>query len=314
MEKLTVIGDPHAKHVNLDLINELFDKAEEIGNDVVWMGDFLDTKEVIRGKCSNLIYRRLKMSRLNHYILIGNHDYFNLDCEDHALQFLKELNNVKIIDSYQEHGGMGFMPYVHDQEKLKKIIKNSKVDVLFGHFELKGFDFGNGYICEKGLTGRSFSKFKRVISGHFHKYQQKGNLTYLGTPFSHSFGESNQDKYLGTYHVVKDHLELIPSGFPQHMTCEINCDEESSIGIFRDNDILRIILKGTQDNINRLTSKGELPAGAKIIERPSDDFQSGVEIEETLDNQVKFNTWAKDIRGLDKETIELGLEILEAVK
>ena len=317
MSKLTIIGDPHAKPNNLDLIGSLFAKVEELGNNAVWLGDFLDTKEVVRGKCLNLIYNRLKSSKLMHVILTGNHDYFNLECQDHSLQLLKELPNVKIVDELVIKEGLAFIPYIHDQKKLKETIKQIPKDtILFGHLELKGFDFGNGYICDKGITSGSFTKFKRVISGHFHKFQQKGNLTYLGTPFSHSFGESNQEKFLGVYNVETDNLELIPSEFPRHITLEIDCSEnEPEFHLEGPDDYVRVILKGDQEDIDIYKAREiEWLNTTKVIERPTDQFKKGVQIEETLDNKVKFNTWAKDIRGLDEKTIQLGIDILEKVK
>ena len=64
--KFTIVGDPHAKPGNLNKINHLFDMVETLGNTVIWLGDFLDTKEIIRGKCLNLIHRRLSESKLTH--------------------------------------------------------------------------------------------------------------------------------------------------------------------------------------------------------------------------------------------------------
>ena len=166
------------------------------------------------------------------------------------------------------------------------------------------------------MTERSFSKFNRVISGHFHKFQQKGNLTYLGTPFSHSFGESNQTKYIGVLDLESDDLKLIETEFPKHITEVIDCDkcQDYDLSGYDPEDHIRIVLEGSQENINKTRSRSILESRYKFIERPTDDLKEGLQIEETLDNKVKFNTWARDIRKLDEATIELGISILEAVK
>lgn len=317
MSKLTIIGDPHAKPTNLTLIFQLFEKVERLGNTTIWLGDFLDTKEIVRGKCFNLIYKLLKMSKLQHIVIVGNHDWFNLECKDHSLLALKELPNVRVIDKPTSlHHGY-FIPYIHDQDELKNVLKQlPKGSTLFAHLELKGFDYGNGHICKSGLTTRSLSRFRRVISGHFHKYQEKGNFTYLGTPFSHTFGESNQQKYFGIYDTETDHLELVDALFRRHITLEYNCDTNSVNPreyTVASCDTLRVILTGSWENIN-LFNKSSFYEGAKYIERPNDDFQKGVQIDETLDNVVKFKTWAKDIKDVDQETIDLGAQILEAIK
>lgn len=313
----TIIGDLHVTHKSLDIIDKLFSKIESMNNSTIIMGDVFDTKEILRGKCLNLVYRRLKDSKLEYYIIVGNHDLFNLTSKEHTLEVLKELPNVTIIDKLTELESNVFaIPYIHDVEELKATIKNiPKNAALFAHLELKGFDFGNGFICDKGMTGKSFTKFKRVISGHFHKYQEKNNLTYIGASYSMSFGEANQVKYIGVYDTGTDELELIRTEFPQHITVDYNVDvlaPERKLD-WDSKHHYRVILTGLQENISKV-DKSVFPKGTKIIERPNDDMVNGLIIEETLDNKVKFNKWANDIKGLDSETIQLGLDIMEAVK
>lgn len=316
MSKYTIIGDPHATPGNLDKIKQLFEIARELGNPVIILGDLFDTKEIIRGKCLNLVLDLLSESNLIFYILVGNHDWFNLDCEDHSLQALNVLPNVHIIDDVYDHSDFCAIPYIHDQKKLKAAIKKCHSNKpLFAHLELKGFDFGNGYICESGLTERSFATFKKVISGHFHKYQEKGNLIYLGTPFSHSFGESNQDKYIGVYDTETNELELQDSGFPKHITLEIDCSSNVELRYNDTDHIVRMILTGSQKSIDKWKSAAhDIPEGYKIIERPTDQFANELVIDETLDNVAKFKHWAKDIKGLSTETTNLGSDILESLK
>jgi DNA repair exonuclease SbcCD nuclease subunit len=177
------------------------------------------------------------------------------------------------------------------------------------------FDYGNGYLSESGLDLKDLKKFKKVISGHYHKYQVKNNLTYIGTPFSHSFGESNQDKFIGIFDMDTYEMELIRTPFASHITVNINCDDPNpSMEGYCDDDYVRVIFSGTQDNIAKARAKYTFPDDAKIIERPNDEFMNNVSIDETADNFVKFKEWAKEIRGLDPETTQLGVDILEAVK
>lgn len=313
--KLTIVGDPHVKNKNLDQANQLFDLIESQGNPTIILGDLLDTKEVIRGKCLNLIYNRLKQSKLQFTILVGNHDYFNLECQDHALKVFEGLSNVEVVDNVVNKYGMYFIPYRHGRdstlELLNRIPDHARV---FGHMDVVSFDYGNGYISDAGLSTEDLSRFQRVISGHYHKYQEKGNLTYLGTPFSHSFGESNQDKFLGIYDSDLDKLELLETPFAKHITKEINCDMESGLETYQEKDHVRLILNGTSENILKWKAQSTISDGIKVIERPTDEFMNGIQIDETADNLVKFQEWSTDIKGLDPETTQLGLQILEAVK
>lgn len=326
MHKFTIIGDPHATHKNLDKINTLFDLVEDLGQEAIWLGDFLDTKEVIRGKCLNLLYERFKQSKLDHIVLIGNHDWFNLECEDHALKVLKELPNITIVDEPTLCYDMLFLPYNHDPKTIKKWLKNTDAKTVFGHFDICGFDYGNGFMCEEGLSVKDFKKFNLVVSGHFHKFQQQDNLVYLGTPFSHSFGESNQDKYIAIFDKDKkidndnephlcNGLELIRTPFPSHITIEIDCDDEnpSMLG-YQENDIVRVIYKGSKENIETYKNKSHFPEGTKIIEKPNDEYANTTVIDETLDNVVKFQQFANDVKQLDVETVKLGTQILEGLR
>lgn len=319
-QKLTIIGDPHRRLDNQDRVDAVCKVVEALGNPCIWLGDMLDTKDVIRGACLNAWLDYFKASHLWHYVLVGNHDLLNLHTKDHALRVLGELPNVVIVDELKRFDAWGdsheiwMTPYVHEMsaDYLKPVPNNA---TLFGHFELKDFDFGNGRICDSGMTFADFDRFKRVITGHFHKYQERGRVTYLGTPFSLNFGETDQTKYLGVYDLETNVLDLLETQFPRHRTYEIDCDAGNAnlwknIPLTRDEDFNRWVLTGTQANIN-LFDRGKLPPDAKISTKPTDLGNIAVEIEEVTSNPEKFEQWAKDIKHLDPDTIKLGRNILE---
>lgn len=303
----TICGDLHAKPDNLDKVNTLFDILEDLGNPVIFLGDTLDTKEVIRGRCLNTIYERVSNSKLNFIFLIGNHCWFNLQCEQHSLEVLKSLPNVTIVDKPQTIEGIRFYPYL-PADKIKADLENTKTSVIIGHFDIKSFDYGNGIISTEGLEVSDFKNFKRVISGHYHKYQEAGNITYPGTPFSHSFGESNQQKYISIYNAVTDKLELLDTPFPRHITLEVDCSKQKAL---QENayDNLRVILKGSQEEIDRFTQV----EGVKYIEQPTTLVKSAM-INETETPEVQFSRWGTDIKAFSPELVEKGLKILKAVK
>lgn len=306
---LTLVGDPHAKPDNLDKINTLFDMVEDLGNATVWLGDLLDTKELVRGKCLNTYLRRFKESKLNHTVLVGNHDLFRLDDTEHSLEALKALPNVTIVDKPYRHGSMLCLPYTHDPEQLKAWIKDHGDDfvTLFCHADIRNFDYGNGRISEEGMSVEDFEGLKRVISGHYHCFSERGNITYLGTPFSHSFGESNQDKFLGIYETSTDTLELIPTPFPRHITLNLSADEYGGADT-NDVDIYRIILTGTQEQINKFNKRD----GVKYIEMPSNVVEDAA-VSELDSPEQQFAKWATEIKGYSKEILDLGMEMLADV-
>lgn len=305
--KYSLVGDPHAKPSNLEKINRLFDMVEDLGNPVIILGDLLDTKEVVRGKCLNTYLRRLKGSQLHFTILVGNHDWHNLECEEHSLEALKSLPNVTVVDTPVHTPKVSFLPYIHDVEKLRSELNDCSGKVVFCHADIFGFDYGNGLISDGGLQATELSRTKRVISGHYHKYQVLGNITYLGTPFSHSFGESNQDKFIGVYDTGTDKLELLPTPFPRHTTQEIDCAKQLD-HTFNDIDHQRVILRGTQEEIDRVMRQDHV----KYIEQPTSLVRAAT-IDESASPEVQFAKWARDIKGYSDEILNLGLEVLADV-
>lgn len=319
----TTIGDPHITLNTLDKGTQLFNLVESKGLPAIWLGDFLDTKEVIRGKCLNLIYNYFLNSKLQHIIIVGNHDYFNLDCEDHSLRVLAALPNVTIIDSVKKHPTLPFVffPYIHDKQLLKlELQKYSNQNLIaFGHFEVSGFDFGNGQLCEDGqITHEDFKGYRRVISGHFHKLQQTGNFTYLGTPFSHSFGEANQDKVLGQYELSTDTLTLYPTDFPRHLSIKIDLGKANAaqkLAKFLDGNegnLNRVQLHGTPEQVSQFDRSKFGEYTIKWEDKSEAPDSLNVTIDDSLSNKAQFREWASNVKKLDQETLELGLQILEA--
>ena len=320
----TIVGDPHVTPKSLDKAAKLFDKIEELGQPTIILGDLFDTKEILRGSCLNLVFNKLKQSKLHFTILVGNHDLFRLDQAEHALEVLKELPNVTIIDSIQKHKTLPFIffPYIHDKACLKEKLTEiaDKNLIAFGHFEVSGFDFGNGHICEDSqITYKDFSGFKRVISGHFHKFQQTGIFTYLGTPFSHSFGEANQTKVLGMYNAELDTLELLSTDFPKHVSLKLDTSKDTFSKELSDfvttysKDLIRIQLYGSPEDIAKLDKTKFQGFNIKWEDKSENIVNNAITLDESLDNKTQFQQWAKNIKKLDQATTLLGLNILEGL-
>lgn len=318
---LTLCGDEHNKNEHAQRTTELYGILEDLGKPVIHLGDLFHTKEKVSSKIFNHVYSLLKNSKLDHIILVGNHDWHSLECEGHSLEVLKDLPNVMVVDkptrirledpNLEQSTSALFVPYIHDLNKFKAALSGG-ADVLFMHQGVTGFDYGNGYIAKDELDQKSLARFKQVYSGHFHKYQRKGNLTFLGTPYSNDFGESNQEKYLGTL-LSNLELELTLMDFPSHMTTTVDCSghpleaqlskEETRPGYSR------IILTGKKEDIE-LFPKENYP-GVKFIERPVQTIQA-LELTGALSNEAKFQLWSKN--RLESDTEKLGLEILQSVK
>ena len=316
--KLTIVGDPHCKPSNLNKITQLFQEVEALGNPVVWLGDMLDTKEVIHGKCLNLWYDLITRSRLNHTILVGNHDWFSSQEQDHSLRLLHIPGKCYVIDKFFIEGNISFFPYSSNIEETRSYLNIADTPFVIGHFDIQGFDYGNGIDSKEGLVTEDFKHFDRVISGHYHKYQMTHNIMYLGTPFSHSFGESNQEKYLAVFDTDTGQTELVPMGFPKHLTHEIDCNKlyiqsegrRASKFSFSEKDYHRVILSGSYENVLKFPND-DYPH-VKFIEQPI-SYNSNEMLSEALTNEQKFVKWALDIKKLKDPIVNKGVKLLKDV-
>jgi DNA repair exonuclease SbcCD nuclease subunit len=323
---ITLVGDLHVKKDNIQTQELLFENiCENISRKhIILTGDLLDTKSIIRSECLNFLYNIFsKYSDLEFHIIVGNHDQHYLGTLECSLKPLEALPNVHIYDTLieVEIEGLNFemIPYIHDHlefENLVNSVKNQKDKILVCHQGLSNFDYGNGKIAQNESDIKCISKFKRVYIGHFHKYQEFKNGCYIGTPFSQSFGESNQDKFIGI--IQKDgKLELRNTEFPRHMTYRLDCEVESGFPAeFKELDMNRVFLEGSLNSISKFKAdNSQALESCKVLERPTiQEVESGVEIDETLSNVSKFEKWALEIGALDLETVKLGTKILETLR
>lgn len=315
------IGDIHAKKDNLDKQEALFQLIEKRPEGHIFLtGDLLDNKAIVRSECMNFLYDKFRTSSKTFHIVVGNHDQHNLNTLEHSLEPFKALSNVKVYDKPTEFmiGGLLFVavPYMHEEapfkEALKKIDKK-EFKTLVCHQGLTGFDYGNGYIAKDETNPKSIKGFKKVIIGHFHKYSEFPNGCYIGTPFSQSFGESNQTKYIGSMD-EEGEFSLIETDFPRHRTYEIDCDSEDVQTELRDEDYNRLILSGTKESIDDFIKSQDFPKNVKILKKPAiEKFNSNVEISENLSNVKKFEMWASEVGEFDEDLIKLGIEVLRSV-
>lgn len=270
--KSLIIGDIHVKVSNLDVNAKLFDIIEELIKDkpkeiwnIILLGDVYDTKAIIRSEAQNFLINRLeRLSKYNKYILTGNHDYENLNCINSAIEPLDLINRVCVVShgEYDEHLNAIFMPYRHTNDEFIKELSNAinssggkcnNKTVVFCHQGFLGFDMGTGILDKTSVDPAILPKLKYIV-GHYHAAQEKDNINYLGTPFSHSFGEANQNKQIA----ILDHdtgiLEYIPMNdkLPQHYKLIYNKDGVYPYKI-KDGDFVEILVDCGENDVTILT-------------------------------------------------------------
>ncbi len=78
-----------------------------------------------------------------------------------------------------------FIPWICDDNETESVekITNSTSAIAMGHLEVKGFEMHNGHFNDHGQEKVMFKRFEKVLSGHFHKKSDDGQIYYLGTQY-----------------------------------------------------------------------------------------------------------------------------------
>ena len=74
------------------------------------------------------------------------------------------------------------------------MLRTSTAEIVMGHLEIKGVEMQNGVINEHGNEKADFKRFERVISGHFHKHSDDGQIYYLGAQYEMTWSDYKDPK------------------------------------------------------------------------------------------------------------------------
>ena len=179
---------------------------------IVHLGDYFDNRKFINFKALNR-NRHSFLDKLREYgitmdIIPGNHDVFYKNTND--LNSLKELlghymNEVNIVmkPTVMDFDGFkfGLLPWITPENKDESMdfIANCKCDWLGAHLELGGFDMMRGIQNHGGMDHKIFSRFERVLSGHYHTKSTQDNITYLGTQLELFWSDAHDPKF---FHIL----------------------------------------------------------------------------------------------------------------
>lgn len=288
------ISDIHFSVPNLELASKslraALNKAEELNIPLVIAGDLNDTKAIIRAEVANAIISILRPSKVTVYILEGNHDKVNEKGSEHGLNYLRPYAEIIDKETYIRNLHTTFIPYTTDLEKLK-VRLNSLPSGKFGVKLLmhQGFygAFMGDYIQDKSSISTDIVKDYIVISGHYHRHQTLDTVTYIGSPYTITYGEAN-DGPKGFLIVNEDGTftrEIL--NLRKHIIVEreIDANMMSPVTNYSQGDLVKVRLKGPRNLLNKV-NKNEL--GMKLIGHS--DYRLELIIEEQSTSTVKFQT------------------------
>lgn len=190
----------------------------------VHAGDFFDNRKYITLDLFDVIYdiaHGLNRTFDKSYMIIGNHDtFYKESMTPTSLSIMNKYENIHIISNTFEiiEGGVLLVPWLFDLDDLH----TSKMDICIGHFEMNGISLNSKGSVSKNhrLNISDFSKFDMVLSGHYHRPGDYGNVKYLGSPYQMTFADIDDTK--GFYVLDTDTKELefiVWDKYPKHKRC-----------------------------------------------------------------------------------------------
>lgn len=187
--------------------NFFFPKLKELADEkktaVIIAGDFFDNRKNIDISVMNtgmvLIEKMSEISEV--YMIIGNHDiYKKKDTGINSLAVFKYFKGVHIIEelsTLEVKNGKKFLlvSWVGDPAEETNILMKNKnnSDIAILHSDIAGFKYDNGRPIIKGVNSTIYDTGK-IYSGHIHKHDVAGNVTYIGCPYQLKRSDLGNDK------------------------------------------------------------------------------------------------------------------------
>ena len=218
--KIALLNDTHFgvrndseafRNYQLDFFDNQFFPFMQENNikNLIHLGDVVDRRKFINHQTASVFrkrfFDRLYEEQIDTHIIIGNHDtYFKNTNEVNAIENLyttfDKRNEPFIYTNAQEVEFDGckmlFVPWICDDnyEHSMNMLRTSTAEIVMGHLEIKGVEMQNGVINEHGNEKSDFKRFERVISGHFHKHSDDGQIFYCGAQYEMTWSDYKDPK------------------------------------------------------------------------------------------------------------------------
>lgn len=245
--KICVLGDTHFgmrgdsldfhKYIEKFYTNTFFPYLKENGiTTVVQLGDLFDRRKFINFNSLYLsrqyFFDKLAENNITFITFLGNHDVaFKNTLQVNSSQLLLNgYDNITVLDTFStmQFGGIDvdLVPWICDDNEVEitQKLKDSKSQIVFGHFEIAGFEMDRGNICHEGTDKAIFNKYDIVLSGHFHHRSDDGHIYYVGTPYEMTWSDYNDPRGFVIFDTQTREQEFIKN--PYRMFYKLNYKDE----------------------------------------------------------------------------------------
>ena len=331
MPKVAIITDTHfgmrkGNQIFHDYFQKFYEETffptidERKIDTVIHLGDVFDVRKGIDYWSLNWakqhFFQPLQERGIKVHILVGNHDIFykqSLSLNSPSLN-LSEFGNIEITDRPKTSIIAGVpvfeVPWLCEgnaEEFARELDKTTAV-LSWGHLELAGFYANKDYQCQHGTDASIFRQFDRVFSGHFHKKNSSGNITYLGNPYQMYWNDEGDTRGFHIFDMETHDLEFIEN--PNTMFHKIYYNEDKK-KLFNPHKFkqsyVKLIVEGkaTPVKLNRMVDSlyDANIHDLKIIENTVTSIDDDVEVEaeDTLTTLTNYVNALED--DVNKENI-----------
>lgn len=302
--------------------------------EILHAGDFFDRRKYVNFNILNSFKEHFVEPTVELGIkvhgLIGNHDaYWKNTNEINAInELLSQYKNFKIYTDpvYAKFDGLEILlvPWINleNQEKSLKMIGEYRANILIGHLEIQGFYYYRGAKCETGFDKKIFSKYDRVLSGHFHHRHDDGTIFYLGSPYEMTYADLNDPKGFHVFDTEKLTLKFIQN--PYKIFHKIYYDDrnktldelvgKSKLNKYTNTYIKIVVSHKTNPYIfDQFVEKlyQVAPANISIVENfVIDDSEDGTDLSQDTLTMLQNYVDQIDTNGLDKVKMKDILRVL----
>lgn len=247
------LNDPKFHQISFEFYRWFSEVCDDHNVSEIWCaGDIFHNRKEINISTMQNAYACFDLLKgRNVKMIVGNHDAFYLDNSSvHSLNLFKNWPNMTIIDQEEDHIIHGrkikFIPWVGKDYATAV----EPCDCAIVHMELIGFEM-NRIKAIHGTNPAIFEKCPLVISGHFHKHQDRSfkntRIYYAGSPFEHNWGEMEK-KYVHILDLDDMSLEKIENTIsPKHVYIK-NVNDVKNI----DGNFVRVCIDDSNSELDYL--------------------------------------------------------------
>lgn len=311
--------DPWLQNIQLDGVRQAIKYSVENGiTEWIQAGDVFDVRKAITHKTMKFarqLFEEINSAGIHVFIVVGNHD-MALKEKIHpnaCSELLGHLPNVTVIDKpVTLNFGFHFVdmiPWICDEnrEDILNFIEKSKSKYCMGHFELNGFYFYKG-LKSHGTEPDFLKKYKRVWSGHFHTISKNRNVTYIGTPWTLTAGDENDERGFWVFDSDTEESEFVQNTTMWHR--RINYPSTINLETYRNLSVRLYVTKVDKNLAKFETALEEVVHELKVVSR----IDTSVEVDDTATDDVEVMTMPELIDEYIEALPDLSDEDIEVTK